>query len=463
MSKLAAALRSFYGYVFGKDADMFMEGQKKTLFQLFVPLCLETCFYMLSGMVDTLMLSSVGDQAVGAVGTANTYIGVFIIMFSVVSMGMLAVMTQNIGAGRPGIACQARNLGLLFNGVLGIAMSIFLFACSGMVLHVVGIASALRQPAEQYLRIVGAGSILNALIPIMAGYLRAFGYTKQPLFATMTGNILNFILNAVFLFQFQLGVQGVAAATVISKVVNLMLLVVLAQHLVPARKYPERGNSRDILCQIIRIGFPSALESIIYNVAMTLVIRFLNQMDADGINVAARSYTVQITNLSFCVGNALAQANAIMTGWYMGAGEYETCDRQTRKAAVIGTALAAGTEILFAMCAPLLLPVFTKDATMIALVQKLMFIDIALEIGRVTNLVYGNALKTSGDAVFPVIMGAVFMFLCAAGGTYLFGMRLHMAVVGAYIGLASDECCRAIGMILRWRSGAWKKKGLVRG
>ena len=78
-----------------------MEGQNKSLFQLFVPLCLETIFYMLSGMVDTLMLSSVGDQAVGAVGTANTYIGVFIIMYSVVSMGMLAVMTQNIGAYMP--------------------------------------------------------------------------------------------------------------------------------------------------------------------------------------------------------------------------------------------------------------------------------------------------------------------------------------------------------------------------
>ena len=51
---------------------------------------------MLSGMVDTLMLSSVGDQAVGAVGTANTYIGVFIIMFGVISSGMVAVMSQNI-------------------------------------------------------------------------------------------------------------------------------------------------------------------------------------------------------------------------------------------------------------------------------------------------------------------------------------------------------------------------------
>lgn len=53
---------------------------------------------MLAGMIDTLMLSSVGDQAVGAIGTANTYIGMFIIMFSIISSGMIAVMTQYIGA-----------------------------------------------------------------------------------------------------------------------------------------------------------------------------------------------------------------------------------------------------------------------------------------------------------------------------------------------------------------------------
>ena len=421
-----------------------MEGQNKSLFQLFVPLCLETIFYMLSGMVDTLMLSSVGDQAVGAVGTANTYIGVFIIMYSVVSMGMLAVMTQNIGAGRPGIACQAKTLGLWFNGILGVMMSVFLFFCSDGILHV-----------------VGGGSILNAMIPILAGYLRAFGYTKQPLIATVTGNILNFILNAVFLFHFHLGVQGVASATVISKVVNLILIVIFVRRLIPAKKYSERVNSGEILRQIIRIGLPSALENIIYNVAMTLVIRFLNHMDTEGINVAARSYTTQITNLSFCVGNALAQANAIMTGWYMGAGRYEICDKQTKKSAAIGAVLAMGTEFLFAVSAPVLISFFTQDKSMVELVQKLMFIDIALEAGRVTNLVYGNALKTSGDAVFPVILGAVFMFLCAAGGTYLLGIQLHLAVVGAYIGLTADECSRAVGMMLRWRSGAWKKKGLI--
>lgn len=106
-------------------------------------------------MVDTLMLSSVSDQAVGAVGTANTYIGVFIIMFGVISSGMIAVMSQNIGAGRLGIAYQARQLGLIFNALIGIVMSVVLATFSGGILRSVSIAPALLEPAEIYLRIVG--------------------------------------------------------------------------------------------------------------------------------------------------------------------------------------------------------------------------------------------------------------------------------------------------------------------
>lgn len=171
-----------------------MAAERKTLTQLSVPICLETFFYMLSGMVDTLMLSSVSDQAVGAVGTANTYIGVFIIMFGVISSGMIAVMSQNIGAGRPGIAYQARQLGLIFNALIGIVMSVILATFSGGILRIVSIAPALLEPAEIYLRIVGGACFLNALIPIFSSYLRVFGYTKHSLIGTVVGNVLNIII-----------------------------------------------------------------------------------------------------------------------------------------------------------------------------------------------------------------------------------------------------------------------------
>ena len=107
-----------------KEQNMAVE--KKTLTQLSVPICLETLFYMLSGMVDTLMLSSVSDQAVGAVGTANTYIGVFIIMFGVISSGMVAVMSQNIGAGKRQRANETLRYAVMITVGFGIIVGIFM-------------------------------------------------------------------------------------------------------------------------------------------------------------------------------------------------------------------------------------------------------------------------------------------------------------------------------------------------
>lgn len=255
--------------------------------------------------------------------------------------------------------------------------------------------------------------------------------------------------------------MGVATATVISRIINLIIVATMGAVLIKAKDSPERIAPGKILGQIIKIGFPSACETALYNIAMTLVVRFMNQMDADGMNVTARSYALQIANFSYCIGAALAQANAILTGWHIGAKEYDECNKGTRKAAIYGVITASCLSITFALLGNYIVRIFTNDVQMINLVTKLLAIDIVLELGRVTNLVYGQALKTSGDAVFPVVMGAVFMYLAAVGGTYFFGLHLGLLAVGAYIGLASDECIRAVGMVLRWKSGKWKNKGLV--
>lgn len=438
-----------------------MSSARKTLLQLFIPISLETLCFMLTGMVDTMMLSSVGDAAVGAVGTANTYIGVFIIMFNIISSGMIAVMTQYIGANKPGIAYQAKQIGAIFNAILGILLSVFLFFFSGKVLELVGVAPMLMNYAKTYLEIVGGFCFLNALIPIFSSYLRAFGFSKHPLYATMTGNILNLVLNAFFLFVMKWGVAGVAIATVISRIVNLLINIICSRILIKTDMYTERMKTFDIFKQIIRIGLPSAFETALYNIALTLTIRFLNQMDTNGLNVTARAYAMQIANFSFCVGVSLAQANAILTGWHVGAKEYDKCDKQTKKAAIIGIIVATILESLFAIFSAQIMRLFSDDPEMVRLVGILLTIDIVLEIGRVGNLVFGQALKTSGDAVFPTVIAAIFMYLCMVLGTYVFGIRLGLLAVGAYIAMASDECVRAIFMFARWQSGKWRKKGLV--
>ncbi len=439
-----------------------METQRKTLITLAIPIALETFLFMFTGIVDTLMLSTIGDQAVGAIGTANTYMSNFTVLFSIVTSGMVAVMTQFIGAGKPGVAYQARNMGLIFNAILGGSLSVFLFFGSGAFLELVGVAPALIGYAKSYLKIVGGGCFLMALIPVFSSYLRAFGYTKFPLFSTLTANVINICLNAIFLFVLDWGTVGVATATVISRTINLIMVITMASIVIKAKQDSSRQKSKTILSQVIRVGLPAAAETTLYNVAMTLTIRFLNQMDEEGINVTVRSYANQITNLAVCMSGAIAQSNAILTGWRIGAKEYDECYRGTKKAALIGASLSVCIALLLAITSPYIMLLFTSNQEIIALVQKVIFIDIILEVGRATNLVYGQALKTSGDAIFPATLAASVMYVCMVGGTYIFGMQAGLLVVGAYIALASDECVRAIGMFFRWRSGKWRQKGFIR-
>ena len=363
---------------------------QKSMKQLFVPIYLEMLCSTLTGMIDTVMVSSVGDQTVGAVGTANTYISMFIIMFSVISTGMAAVMTVYIGAGKLGTAHQAMKLGLYFNLATGSALSLILGFFSGNILQLIGIADSLLEPARTYLSIIGGFCILNALIPVYSGYLRAFGHSRPPFLTATAGNIVNLILNAVFLFGFGLGVAGVACATVISK------LVTLAGNIFASHRYiqigdPDRESNRRILLQIVRIGLPSALEAALYNTAKTLIISLLNRMDSAGIHVTARSYAAQITNFSYCAGAAFAQANAIIIGWNLGAKRLDECDKSTKQTALFGIIIAVALATLFAAASGLIMGMFTDDSYMKKLVGNLLLMDIILEVGRVTNMnLYGR-------------------------------------------------------------------------
>lgn len=442
--------------------DKKVEVKQKNLKQLFFPIFVEVLFFMLVGSIDTLMLSTVGDDTVGAVGAANTYLSVFTISFSVISTGVMAVMTQYIGAGKEGVARQAKNIGAIFNGIIGGILSVALLFFSNPILKVLGTADSLLTHATTYMTIVGGTSILTALTPVFTYYLRAFGFTKEPLIANVTANILNIILNSVFLYVFHYGVAGVAMATAISRAVGLLLAVVMCIRKIHIPKDAEKTKMSVVCKNILQVGVPSAMESALYNVAMAIVMKFLNEMSDDGIYVTVKSYASQITMFSYCIGVALANANAIIVGWKIGEKKYDECHKATIKAAKLGVITAVLGAGFFVLTGKYVMRIFTDDARIIELVVYVLVVDVVLEIGRICNIVYGNALKTAGDAAYTVIIAVIFMYLCAVLGSYVFGITLKWYVVGSWIGLAMDECMRAILMAIRWKSRKWEKKVLVK-
>lgn len=439
-----------------------LDNRKKGLRQLFFPIFIEVLFFMLVGSVDTLMLSTIGDDKVGAVGAANTYLSVFTISFSVISTGVMAVMTQYIGAGKNGVARQARNIGVIFNGVIGGILSLVLLFFSEPILRVLGTADKLLEHATIYMCIVGGTSIFTALTPVVTSYLRAFGYAKEPLVVNVTANILNVLLNSIFLFICNWGVAGVALATAISRAVGLLFGIIMCIRKIKIPKDAETISNATVCKNILQVGVPSALESALYNVAMAIVMKFLNEMSEDGIYVTAKSYASQITMFSYCAGVALSNANAIIVGWRIGEKRYDECQRATFKAAKLGVITAVAVSGVLALTGKYIMRIFTDDPKIIELVVMILVVDIVLEIGRICNIVFGNALKTAGDATYTVVIAVIFMYLFAVLGTFIFGISLKWYVVGSWIGLAMDECMRAILMGIRWKSRKWEKKVLVK-
>ena len=152
-----------------------MAAERKTLTQLSVPICLETLFYMLSGMVDTLMLSSVSDQAVGAVGTANTYISVFIIMFGVISSGMIAVMSQNIGAGKDDRAYKTLQYATMIAVSFGLVVAVCMQFISNPVVGIFTNDVFVIKMGSQYIRSYIWDCMIAGIHFSFSGYFCAYG------------------------------------------------------------------------------------------------------------------------------------------------------------------------------------------------------------------------------------------------------------------------------------------------
>ena len=99
-----------------------------------------------------------------------------------------------------------------------------------------------------------------------------------------------------------------------------------------------------------------------------------------------------------------------------------------KKAGLISLIAGVSIELIIALICPYLLRIITAYEALMFIVQKLFFIDIALEIGRAVNLAYGMTLKSTVDSIYPVILTDIFTFLIGVGGTYLFGIVFNWGI-----------------------------------
>lgn len=437
------------------------------LFNLAWPIFIETALFMLLGFVDVFVLSRYDDLAASAVGTANQAVSIVTIVFTVISGASAVLISQYLGAEKRENASRIAALSLTINFIFGIVISLGLVLFNRQILSFIGAKGQLLELSGQYLSIVGGFIFLQAVLSNASVIIRNHGLTKITMYVTVGMNIVNTGLDVLFVLGLlgfpKLGVTGVAIATTFSRIAGMIVLgiVLFTKVEKPSIFKLLKPFPKDDLKDIFKIGIPSALETFLYNLSQlvitSLVLNFLTEAE-----LITKTYVQNITMFFYLFAVAIAQASQIITGHLVGAKKTDEAYRRGFRSYSFALAIAAGICVIGVILRSQLMGIFTADEAVITMGANILLINTVLEFGRTTNLVLIACLRGSGDVYFPTFCAIFSNWLISVLGSYLLAVVFGMGIYGLWIALAADECIRGVMMILRWKSGKWKAKRVVK-
>ena len=440
-------------------------GLRGKLFKLTGPIFLETLLMLTLGVVDTLMLSHHSDNAVAAVGVVNQLLNMVFLLFNITTTGTSVMCALYFGAKDNKSFIQVLGTSLLFNAGVGCLISLMLFLFGREMLVLMDIR-------PDYANIEQDGSLEQVdpdeveIGTVISAVLRAANKPNYAMQVTLLINVLNVFGNYALIFGHfgfpALGVQGAAISTSVCRGVAMTLLfIMLFKRLVPRiplayfRPFPFQK-----LKDVLKIGLPSAAEQISYDASQVTIVYFINMLGNE--YLTARVYVMNIVIIGYIFSLSIAQATSICTGNLVGARKKQAAYLLSwyawRRSLLITLVASTGVYLLGRP----LLGIFTENQAIITIAMGALLVDVLLEQGRATVLLFLFCLRSVGDVVVPVIIELFCMWFFAVFCGYMFGIVFGLGLAGMWFAFALDECSRGAVLCLRWRTQKWKKRMLIK-
>lgn len=331
--------------------NMIEDAPGRTLFFFALPMILGNLFQQFYNMADSVIVGRfVGEDALAAVGASYALTTVFVMLAIGGGTGSSVVTSQYLGAGKYRRMKTSVSTALLaFLGV-SIVLALFGLSCSAMILRALRTPDNILDAAGIYLKIYFCGLPFLFMYNVLSAMFNALGDSKTPLYLLIFSSLLNVVLDIAFVTQFEMGVAGVAAATVLAQGISavisfLLLLRRLSEYGEAAGQEEtvaslEKGHGQEcavcsaeacektfrlfdglMLGRMIKVAIPTMLQQSIVSIGMLLVQSVVNSF---GSSVLA-GYTAGMRIESICIVPMIAAGNAIatFTAQNMGAGKPE--------------------------------------------------------------------------------------------------------------------------------------------
>lgn len=441
---------------------------KKDLRRLIVPLIIEQALALTIGMADTMMVSSCGESAVSGISLVDSINQLLIAVFSALATGGSVVTAQYLGRKEKEMACKSARQLVYATALLAVSVMVLCLSLCGVLIRGIfgQISAPVYEAAFLYFFLSALSYPFLALYNAGAALFRAMGNSKISMVNSLIMNLINVALNAVFIFLCRWGVFGAALATLVSRVVGVVILLkMLSNRNLPV--YVDRylrGFFLDtrLIRTLMRIGIPNSCENGMFQIGKLLVASIVSTFGT--VSIAANAISGSMGSLMMIPGSAMGFAMITVVGQCMGAGRQEEAKKYTRLLMKITYACVIPFNGLLMLLAYPLLGLYHLSASTTELAHTLFMMN-ALAVMTIWPLSFTlpNALRAAGDVKFTMVVAIVSMWVFRLGGGYLLSVCLGMGVVGIYLGMFTDWLFRLILFVLRYQSGKWSRKKLLDG
>jgi putative MATE family efflux protein len=407
-----------------KDQEFY-----RKLLLVAVPIIVQNFISSSLNMVDTVMIGKLGDQSIAAVGLGNKVFFLFIVILFGVYSGASIFTAQYWG--KEDVKNVRRVLGVSL--ILGVSIA-FIFTLAIMIfpqgiLKIFSKDLKVIELGAEYISVVGLSYIFTAISFAYGFSARTIGQGKIPMVVSAISLGINTIFNYILIFgnfgTMALGVKGAAYATLIARIVELILImfIVYNSNIAIAAKFSELIDfSRDFVVKIFKTALPVILNEFFWSLGMTTYAVFYARMSTEAI--ASVQIGDTITGLFFILSIGLGNACAVMLGNEIGANNQEVAIDYSKKFFRVGIIFSSILAFILFIASPLIVSFFNvSEGVSNNTILILKIVSLFLVVKTCNMIIIVGILRSGGDTKYAMVieMGSVWLIgvpLVWLGTTY---------------------------------------------
>ncbi len=425
-----------------------------------VPVAMQNLLTTTASMIDTMMIASLGQIEVGAVGLCAQFSS---LMFSgywgFVGGGML-FFSQYFGAKDDDGINRSYGLTLTCMMTVGFLFGAFALFSPSAVMRLYTDKTSIQAVGAEYLSIVGYAYPLMVFSMGMAALLRCTERVRIPLYGSVAAVVTNVFLNWCLIFGNlgfpALGVRGAALATVISQCVNTGTVIFLAKktrhpYLLAFRRHFRWD--RALVGLYLRKCFPIIMNEVLIGIGFMVINVVLGRQPEEAIAALAVFRTLEGLVIGFFAG--FSNASSVLVGTRVGAGEPEIAFSRAWRLVWLCQGFIGTLCVALILLRSQILTLMGMEGESYRIAVGFLVIYAAAALFRMGNWTQNDTFRAAGDATFGTVMEILFMWLMVLPLVWSAGMIWKLPTLAVFALSYSDEPIRYIIMQIHLFSGKW--------